>query len=166
MRRQFLGFAFVMAVGSAAYAQSLPKPASASAGQNAGASVTVEGCVMKEVDVPTRRPPENLRAQAEADDDYVLTSTKVISGTAPSASVKSPSDSAITGTSGAAPAALMYDIEGIAKDQLKMHVGKRVQIDGTFDHLENAKLPVSFATDLVEIKGTAVRSVAGSCPAK
>ena len=40
---------------------------------------------MKEADVPTRRPPENLRAQAEADDDYVLTSTKVISGTAPSA---------------------------------------------------------------------------------
>jgi len=86
-----------MAVGSAAYAQSVPKPAGASAGQNAGASVTVEGCVMKEVDVPTRKPPENLRAQAEADDDYVLTSTK---------------------------------------------------------------------PDLVEIKGTALRSVPGSCPAR
>ena len=61
MRRQFLGFAFAMAVGAAAYAQSVPKPASASGGQNAGASVTVEGCIMKEVDVPARRPPENLR---------------------------------------------------------------------------------------------------------
>ena len=33
-----------------------------------------------------------------------------------------------------------------------MHVGKRVQIDGAFDHLENAKLPVTFATDLVQIE--------------
>jgi hypothetical protein len=169
MRRGLFGFAFVMVVGSAAYAQSVPKPAEsagAAGRQNAGASVTVEGCVMKEVDVPGRRPPENLRAQTEADDDYVLTNTKVISGTAPSPSAKSPSDSAMTGTSGAAPAALMYDIEGIAKDQLKMHVGKRVQIDGVFDHLDNAKLPVAFATDLVEIKGSALRSVPGPCPTK
>ena len=56
----------------------------------------------------------------------------------------------------------MYDIEGIAKDQLKMHVGKRVQIDGMFDHLENAKLPVTFATDLSKSK---VRRCA-PCPAR
>ena len=169
MRRQFLGFAFAMAVGSATYAQSPPKPvgsASEPRGQGAGAPVTIEGCVMKEVDVPARRPPENLRAQAEAEDDYVLTSTKVISGTAPAARAKSPGDRATTGTSGTAEAGLMYDIEGIAKDQLKMHVGKRVQIEGAFDHLENAKLPVSFTTDLVEIKGTTLRAVAGACPAK
>jgi hypothetical protein len=153
MRRGFLGLVFTMAIGSAAYAQSVPKPAgTASSGQSAGASVTVEGCVMKEVDVPNRRPPENQKAQAEADDDYVLTNTKIISGTAPSAPANSPS--------------LMYDIEGITKDQLKSHVGKRVQIDGAFDHLENAKLPVTFATDLVEIKGTALRSAAGACPSR
>jgi hypothetical protein len=121
---------------------------------------------MKEVDVPTRRPSENQRAQAEADDDYVLTSTKVISGTAPPVPARSASDSATTGTSGTTPEGLMYDIEGIAKDQLKMHVGKRVQIDGHLDHLENAKLPVTFATDLVEIKGTTLRSVPGACPVK
>ena len=53
MRRGLFGFAFVMVVGSAAYAQSVPKPtesAGAAGHQNAGASVTVEGCVMKEVD--------------------------------------------------------------------------------------------------------------------
>jgi hypothetical protein len=163
MRRGFLGFAFVVAVGSVTHAQNAAKPA-ASAG--VAAPVTVEGCVMKEVDVPTRRPPENGRAQAEADDDYVLTSTTIISGKAPSASAKSSADSAMTGTSGAASAGLMYDIEGIAKDQLKKHVGKRVQIDGSFDHVDNAKLPVTFATDLVEIKGTALRAVAGACSAK
>jgi hypothetical protein len=63
-------------------------------------------------------------------------------------------------------ASLMYDIEGIAKDELKKHVGKRVQIQGVFDHLENAKLPVSFATDLVEIKGTTIRPTSGACPNK
>ena len=120
---------------------------------------------MKEVDVPNRRPPETARAQAETDDDYVLTNTKVISGTAPSAPSPSSSGGA-AGTTGTTPSGLMYDIEGIAKDQLKSHVGKRVQIDGAFDHLDNAKLPVSFATDLVEIKGTALRAVPGACPGK
>ena len=55
MRRGLLGLVFAMAVGPAAYAQSTPKPAgttSASSGHSARASVTVEGCVMKEVDVP------------------------------------------------------------------------------------------------------------------
>ena len=60
----------------------------------------------------------------------------------------------------------MYDIEGIAKDELKKAVGKRVQIEGMLDHLENAKLPVSFATDLVELKGTTMRSASGTCPTK
>jgi hypothetical protein len=168
MRREILGFAFAMAIGSAAHAQSTPKPAGnagESRTQNTAAHVTVEGCVMKEVDVPTRRPPENARAQAEADDDYVLTSTKVISGTAPAGPGKSPSESATTGTAGTTSPALMYDIEGVAKDRLKMHAGKRVQIEGTFDHLENAKLPVTFATDLVELKATTLRAVPGACPA-
>ena len=119
---------------------------------------------MKEVDVPSRRPPENVRAQAEADDDYVLMSTKMVSGAAPSAPVAS--GGAAPATSAGASTGLMYDIEGIAKDQLRQHVGKRVQIDGVFDHVENAKLPVSFATDLVEIKGTTIRSVGGACPTK
>ena len=165
MRRAFLGVAFVMAVGTAAAAQSGAKPAGSagtSASQGTGAPVTVEGCVMKEVDVPTRRPPENMRARAEADDDYVLTNTKVITGTAPSGP-PSAAGAAVSGTTGTTGSGLMYDIEGIAKDELKTHVGKRVQIDGAFDHVENAKLPVSFATDLVEIKGTKLRPVPGAC---
>jgi len=171
MRQRFVGFTFAMAIASAVYAQSAPKPAGdarPAATQSAGMSVTVEGCVMKEVDVPGRRPTESLRSQAEADDDYVLTSTKMVSGTAPSTTATSTAKAgdAPTGTSGAMSGGLMYDIEGIAKDELKKHVGKRVQIEGMFDHLENAKLPVSFATDLVELKGTTIRSVSGECPTK
>ena len=170
MRHRFLGFTFAMAITSAVYAQSPPKPAgdatASGSQQNAGTSVTIEGCVMKEVDVPSRRPSENDRSQADADDDYVLTSTKMISGTAASAPTAAPTADAPTGTSGGGSAGLMYDIEGIAKDELKKQVGKRVQIEGRLDHLENAKLPVSFATDLVELKGTTMRSVSGTCPTK
>jgi len=169
MRQRFLGFTFAMVVASAGYAQSAQKPAGGGtplASHSAGTSVTIEGCVMKEVDVPGRKPPENLRSQAEADDEYVLTSTKMVSGTGTSAPTTSATGGAPTGTSGETSGGPMYDIEGIAKDELRKQVGKRVQIEGVLDHLENAKLPVSFATDLVELKGTTIRSVSGSCPNK
>jgi hypothetical protein len=167
MRQRFFGFTFAMAIASAGYAQSPPRPAAGAtpSASQSGGMLVIEGCVMKEVDVPSRRPPENLRSQAEADDEYVLTSTKVISGTAPPAAVASPTRDA-TGTSAGVSAGLMYDIEGIAKEELRKQVGKRVQIEGLLDHRENAKLPVSFATDLVELKGTTMRSVSGACPTK
>jgi hypothetical protein len=167
MRQRVLGFTFAMTVASAVYGQSPAKtPAVAGPSDGQGSAVTVEGCVMREVDVPARRPPENVRSQAEADDEYVLTSTRMISGTAPSGPGGSSTGGAATATSGSAPASLMYDIEGIGKDELKKQVGKRVQIEGALAHQENAKLAVSFATDLVELKGTTMRSVSGSCPAK
>ena len=167
MRSAFVVFTVAMSIASAGLAQTPAKPADKGARSATGAaSVTVEGCVVKEIDVPARRPPENLRAQAEADDDYVLISTRMIAGTAPSGAAADSAVGGATGTSGATSPALMYDIEGIEKDQLRKHAGKRVQIEGMFDHLENAKLPVSFANDLVEIKGTAIRAVPGACPAK
>jgi hypothetical protein len=63
----------------------------------------------------------------------------------------------------------MYEIEGITEDQLKQHVGKRVQIDGTFENVDRARTAPEKGTpadDLVEIRGTAIRQVTGSCPAK
>lgn len=161
MRSALLLLTVATSVASVAYGQTTGKPATGSPSGGPGGSVTVEGCVVKEVDVPSRRPPENVRAQAEADDDYVLMSTKMITGTAPSGMAAKPG----AGPAGAS-ADLMYDIEGIGKDQLRKQAGKRVQIDGVFDHVENAKLPVSFATDLVELKGTTMRSVPGACPTK
>jgi hypothetical protein len=169
MKQRFFAFTFAMMITSAVSAQSPQKPtggATPSASQSAGTSVTVEGCVMKEVDVPGRKPAENVRAQAEADEDYVLTNTKMVSGTAPSGPTATSTGGTATGTSGTTSAGLMYDIEGIAKDELRKQIGKRVQIEGVLDHLENGKLPVSFATDLVELKGTTIRSVSGTCPTK
>lgn len=140
---------------------SAPAPSVAPAGV-----VSVEGCLFQEADVPGRRPPEEMRAQVKADDDYVLAMTKVIKGSAPSPAPSRPDDTP-TGTSGVtAAAALMYEIEGLEKAQLREHVGRRVQIDGSFENLDRAKNPVSFATDLVELRGISIRPVAGECPTK
>ena len=166
MRHQFLAFAFTMAAVPGVIGQNPAKPAGSATSQSPGASVTVEGCVMKEVDVPGRRPPENLRSQAEADDEYVLTNTSVISGTAPAAPAAAAAGGAATGTSCSTSAGLLYDIEGISKTELRKQIGKRVQIEGVLDHPEHAKLAVSFANKLVELKGTTIRSVSGACATK
>jgi hypothetical protein len=128
--------------------------------------VIVEGCIFKEVDVPGRRPPDELRSRAVTDDDYVLTSTKVIAGSAPAASPAATAGDTPTGTSGTAARSLMYKVKGVDKAQLAEHSGHRVQITGALEHLERAKLPVSFATDLVELRGTSIKGVDGECESK
>jgi hypothetical protein len=181
MSRRFLGcgFAVAIAFSSTALAQNpttqpppsqQPPPATrpsepAKSTQAMGAAVTVEGCVVREVDAPGRTPPPEMQSRANTDDDYILTETKVIKGSAPNAAVSRPSDSP-TGTAGAAATALMYEIDELDKGQLKNHIGKRVQIEGTLEHPERAGNPVSYANDLVELKGTSIRPVEGSCAAK
>ena len=64
---------------------------------------------------------------------------------------------------------MMYEVEGIDDDRLKQHVGHRVQIDGTFENVDRATATPESRTpadDLVEIRGTVIRQVAGQCPAK
>jgi hypothetical protein len=177
MTRRFLGCGFACAIALTASVaaqdpptqpvQTSPPPTSSTDRTPDTAQVdivTVEGCLMKEADVPGRKPPEDIRAKVEADGDYVLTSTKMIKGAAPSSGITSqPADTPV-GTSGAPATSAMYEIEGRVKDQLEEHVGKRVQIDGAFQNIERAKNPVSFANDLVELRGTAIRPVAGDCP--
>ena len=63
----------------------------------------------------------------------------------------------------------MYEVEGIDDERLKQHVGKRVQIDGTFENVDRARATPERATpadDLVEIRGTTIRQVPGECPVK
>jgi hypothetical protein len=56
----------------------------------------------------------------------------------------------------------MYDIEGIDDGTLMKHINRRVEVDGTFEKLENA----TKAGALVEIKATGIRPVAGECAPK
>jgi hypothetical protein len=59
----------------------------------------------------------------------------------------------------------MYKIEGVDDQRLQALVGKRVQIDGSFDNLDAAREAGN--EELVEIDATMVREVAGTCtPAK
>jgi hypothetical protein len=122
----------------------------------AAQSVTVEGCVMREADVPGRKP--SLPERAGISEDFILTSTKMVKGSAP-ASAKPGTPVGTAGTQ------VMYKIEGVDRDKLKEHAGRRVQIDGTFENLD-AKPGASTSDELVEIRGTTIRQVAGDCPAK
>jgi hypothetical protein len=154
-----------LAVGVAAqepqpYPQTPSQPRSPSA-QEQKATVTVEGCLMREQDVPGRKP--NVAERAGVLEDYILTNTKIVKGSAPQASTAQARPGEATGTSGAL--APMYDVKGIADEQLKTLVGKRVQIDGAFGDVSRS--PSAGPTeDLVDIRGTAIRSAAGECPAK
>lgn len=135
------------------------------------ARVTVEGCLMREADVPGRQP--NVAERAGIAEDYVLTSARTVMGstlaTGAYRSAPPPPDDKPVGTSGTAPAAAMYEIEGIDDDQLKQFIGQRVQIEGTFENLERAHTAPEKRTpadDLVELRGTTIKQVAGTCTSK
>ena len=122
--------------------------------QDQARMVTVEGCLVREADVPGRKP--NVAERAGIAEDYILTSTKMVKGTAPTGTTARPGDTP-TGTSGTLA---MYEVEGIDDERLKQHIGRRVQIDGTFENVDRATATPERRTpadDLVEIRGTAIR---------
>lgn len=179
MRRNFLGGALAgaLALSATVAAQSpqTPPPQSQTPTttaktqprtQDRPAMVTVEGCLMREADVPGRKP--NVAERAGIAEDYILTSTKMVKGSAPAMATTQPrAGETPTGTSG--KPANMYEVEGLDKDRLKQHAGKRVQIDGTFENIDRARATPERTTpadDLVEIRATTIRPVSGTCPMK
>jgi hypothetical protein len=178
MKRYFFGaalagtLAFVSAITAAQTPQTPPttRPPTAqdpARPQQEAQTVTVEGCLMREEDVPGRRP--NVAERAGISEDYILTMAKVVKGTAPGAAGKTPGRAGEqpTGTTGAA--GTMYEVAGIDDEQLKPHIGHRVQIVGTFQNVDRATAPPEQRTpadDLVEIRATSIRPVKGNCPAK
>jgi hypothetical protein len=151
MRRQLFGCAVVglLSVATAA----AQNPASQSDRPASGSTpATVEGCLHREADVPGRKP--NIAERAGIGQDYVLTDSRIVKGSAPA------------GESGEGGRDAIYDVQGLSSDQLKANVNKRVQIDGTFEHEERArKGPEVNGTgnDLVALKGNSIRSVTGEC---
>jgi hypothetical protein len=135
------------------------------------ARVTVEGCLMREADVPGRQP--NVAERAGIAEDYILTSARTVMGstlaTGTYSSQPARPDDTPVGTSGTTPAAAMYEIEGIDDDRLKQFIGQRVQIEGTFENLDRAHAAPEKGTpadDLVELRGSTIKQVAGTCAAK
>lgn len=115
--------------------------------------VTVEGCVVKEIDAPGRMVPEEERTRVVRENNFVLANTKVTAGTDLTASADS-SDVA---------APLMYKIKDLKKAEVNSHVGHRVVVEGAFDKIGRAKNPVSYSSDLVELKGTSIKMLAETC---
>ena len=134
--------------------------------QEQARTVTVEGCLMREADVPGRRP--NVAERAGIAEDYILANAKMIKGSAPETGTAQRSrEETPTGTAGTT--GTMYEIEGIDDERLKQHVGRRVQIDGTFENVDRARATPEKRTpadDLVELRGTTIRQVEGECRAK
>jgi hypothetical protein len=172
MSKYFLGFAvaagLVLTATVAAQYPQTPQPTKQDPArpQDQARMVTVEGCLMREADVPGRKP--NVAERAGIAEDYILTSTKMIKGSAPGGGTTAPARPGETPTGTAGTQGAMYEVEGIAEDQLKQNVSRRVQIEGTFENVDRAKATPEPGTpvDLVQLRGTAIRQVAGECPAK
>ncbi len=171
-----LAIAFGLTAGLAAQTGNPPQnpPSAPTAAQAASASqtVTLEGCLLQEKDVPGRSP--NVAEKADVMEDYILTNAKFVKG-APHASGATGATGAEqpTGTSGMAAATSMFEVRGIDDTQLKSYVGQRVEIEGRVDPADFAERKAEKATgeksgDLPELHGTVIRKATSSepCPAK
>jgi hypothetical protein len=132
----------------------------------AGEMVTVEGCLFKEINVPGRKPPEGEQSRVIRDNDYVIADAKMIKGSAPAGTSGARPAETPRGTSGVVTSGPMFKVEEIDLGQLEKNAGQRVQIDGAFQHVDRASAPVSSGNDLIKLRGTAMRKVAGECPSK
>jgi hypothetical protein len=171
MSRSLFGCALagVLALSTGIAAQDKPTPQyptnPPSAAQKAPAAdqagtATVEGCLVREQDVPGRKP--NVAERAGVMEDYILTNAKVVKGSAPKSAAGAPKAGEPTGTSGSA--SNMFDVKGIPDERLKEFAGKRVQIEGKFDD-QDRSATAKTGEDLVNIQGTAIRAATGECPA-
>jgi hypothetical protein len=128
-------------------------------------TVTVEGCLVVD---PNDRRRVTAEERASVPDDYQLTKAMLIkaAGPLPAGSQAAPAATP-TGTSGTQTSAI-YEVEGMDKDQLRQHVGQRVQIEGTLRNVDRARANLEAQTppdNFVELRGVTIRTVPGSCPA-
>jgi hypothetical protein len=134
-------------------------PASPSGQQPSAArptTVTLTGCLVREQDVPGRKP--NVAERAGVLEDYILTSAAAASGAAGAAGSSAKISS-------------MYKVEGIPDEKLKSLVGKKVEIVGRVDDDDareavgtaGAATPAKPSDDMPEFEATAIKEVPGEC---
>ena len=118
-------------------------------------TVAVEGCVAREEEIGRK---SSMAERARLAEDFILVGARVLKGKGP-AVVKDPHVDV-------ASAALqpMYEIGGLTNEQLKLHVGRRVRIEGSFGNLDRATPASSKNDDLFELNATTIRQVPGDCP--
>jgi hypothetical protein len=112
--------------------------------------VSVEGCVATGAEVGRKA---DLAEKTGLDEHFVLVGATVVKGKAPAVA-----------TSGTATGS-MFKISGLTDEQVKIHVGRRVRIEGSFGSLEQPPAPVDAPQDnLVELNVATIRQVPGACP--
>lgn len=145
---------------------------------DSGPTVTVQGCLMREADVPGLE--SNVIERAGVTEDFVITSAKVLKGRAP----EGQGDSASRNT--------MFEVEGLSENQLEPNLNRRVEIDGTIEEAsdrsrDTSRSPVTprsdpampepdpdprgmtpstpnTAGDLAQLQARSIRAVPGDCP--
>ncbi len=129
------------------------------------APVTVEGCLHPETAVPGRKP--NVAERAGIREDYILMDATVIRGAAPKASAAAGTTAAGTAAS-TSPAPAMFEVKGLDDEKLRMHLGKRVQVDGEFENVSAARSDQAQGEtdELVHIDAVAIRPASGTCAAR
>jgi len=134
-------------------------------------TTTMTGCLYREDQIPGRKP--NVAEKAGVMEDYILAgATMAMSDAKPSATPGA------TGTSGTAPSSgKTYKVEGPADEKLKALLGKRVEVTGRIDPEGGPgtsnpsgaptpdKGPGPDKINLPEFEASAIREVAGTCPA-
>jgi len=162
------------ALGAQAASQNPTQQAPAPAASAQEHSVTVEGCLVREKDVPGRAP--NTAERAGVMEDFILTNAKIVKGghTAPDAAATGTAGSTATaeqpaGTSGAF--GKMFEVRGLNDTELQQFVGQRVEIEGNIDPADMADRAKEKANpggepagDLPELKGMVIRKATSAEP--
>ena len=113
------------------------------------ASAGVEGCVVTAREI--KGEPSGAGERIGFNEHFVLTAAKIVKGKAP-------------GAAGAAPGPATYRIGGLTDEQLTLHVGRRVHIDGTFGSIDRGATPADpKPAELLELTATTIRQVPGDC---
>ena len=108
--------------------------------------VVVEGCVERE----TSGRLADIGERTGLNSHFVITDAKVLKGRAP----------AVTAAAGRAT----YGIDGLTDEQLTLHVGRRVHIDGTLGTLDRGAAPADPKdAHRLELTVATIRQVPGSC---
>jgi hypothetical protein len=158
------GTAFAVAFAASLAAQTPPQNPPTTAqpqSMNQKATVTLEGCLVQEKDVPGRQA--NPAEKAGVMEDFILTAVKYVKPPAGAPAT----DPAPTGTSGVGMLP-MFEVRGLEKDKLTEHIGKRVQLEGTIDpadlrEAQAAKAKGEPGNDLPEVQVSSIKSVPGDC---
>jgi hypothetical protein len=152
-----LAVAITSAPGAAPSAAA-PKPSSntsdtRTATSEAASKASVEGCVVTGREAGRKA---DLAEKTGLDEHFVLAAAKVLRGNPPAV--------ATTAAEGTLPGP-MFKISGLTDEQLKIHVGRRVRIEGRFGSLEQPSSSAAAPQDnLVELNVATIRQVPGDCP--